>query len=253
MINRLKIVNVFILCFLLLPILALGDEEITFSTPSFAPFYFSGKTKLCKGVAVATFTQLAEQTNFLFKHVPYPYARILRSLKTGQLDIALIFKNSALTKYVDYIGPVSKSKVVVLANSQNSITSYADLSKLRAIAVIRSAHFDKKFDNDNSLPKVQVESYAQAINMFKLGCVDGVVGSVVGLDYQLRVQNIDVNILTNAYVLGEKEWWLHLSKKAKLQNVQSQLSLAVKKNYQDDLIYQIYQQYISECQVMNKS
>jgi polar amino acid transport system substrate-binding protein len=253
MINLLKKLSIFIFFSLSFPTLVLSQEEITFSTPSFAPFYFPYNNQLCEGVAVATFTQIVAHTNLFFKHVPYPYARVLHSLKTGQLDIALIFKNSALVEHVDFIGPVSKSKVVVLVNSQNSITSYADLSNLKAIAVIRSAHFENKFDNDNSLIKVHVENYAQAIKMFKLGRVDGVVGSVVGLDYQLRMQNIDVNILINAYVLGEKEWWLHLSKNSRFNNIKSQLSLAVKKNYQEDLIYKIYQQFIDDCPMINKS
>jgi polar amino acid transport system substrate-binding protein len=252
MIDRLKIFNIFILCFLFLPTLALGEEVITFSTPSFAPFYYSSENELCKGVALGTFERIAVHTNLRFEHVPYPYARILHSLKSGQLDVGLIFKNSTLIDHVNYIGPVSKSKVVVLTNSLRSITTYADLSNLNAIAVIRSANYEHKFDNDNSLRKVPVENYAQAINMLKLGRVDGVVGSVIGLDYQLRRQNIDVNILTNAYVLGEKEWWLHLSKKSLLKNIQLQLRLAVKKGYQDDLMYQIYQQFIQNCQVIGK-
>ncbi len=253
MINRLKIESIFILCFLFFPTLVLGAEKITFSTPSFEPFYFLDKKKLCKGVAVATFEQITEPTNLLFKYVPYPYARVLHSLKAGRLDVALIFKNSALIEHVDYIGPVSKSKVVVVTNNRNSINTYEDLSNLKAIAVIRAANFDNKFDNDNALPKVQVESYEQAIKMFKLGRVDGVVGSIVGLDYQLRIQNVDVNILSRAYVLGEKEWWLHLSKKSLFKNIKLPLSLAVKNNYQDDLIYQTYLKFINECQVMNKS
>lgn len=252
MINRLKICNIFTLYCLLIPTLALGDEAIKFSTPSFEPFYFSGKNKLCKGVALGTFEQISAYTNLRFQHVPYPYARILHSLKTGQLDVGLIFKNSTLIDHVNYIGPVSKSKVVVLTNSLNSITTYADLSNLNAIAVIRSANYEHKFDNDNSLNKVPVESYAQAIEMLKLGRVDGVVGSVIGLDYQLRIQNIDVNILTNAYVLGEKEWWLHLSKNTMFTNIAMQLRLAVKQGYQEDLMYQIYQKFIRNCQVNTK-
>ena len=252
MIDRLKIFNIFILCLLFLPNLALAEEIITFSTPSFAPFYFSGKNKLCKGVALGTFERISAHTNLRFEHIPYPYARILHSLKTGQLDVGLIFKNSTLVDHVNYIGPVSKSKVVVLTNSLRSITTYADLSNLNAIAVIRSANYEHKFDNDNSLRKVPVENYAQAINMLKLGRVDGVVGSVIGLDYQLRIQSIDVNILTNAYVLGEKEWWLHLSKNTMFKNIELQLRLAVKQAYQKDLMYQIYQQFIRNCQVSAK-
>jgi hypothetical protein len=54
-------------------------------------------------------------------------------------------------------------------------------------------------------------------------------------------------------VLGEKEWWLHLSKNASVNNIQSQLNLAVKKSYQEDLIYKIYQQLTYECPMMNKN
>jgi polar amino acid transport system substrate-binding protein len=251
MIKRYKINSFFILYYLFSPILAWGQDDITFSTPSFAPFYSSTNNQLCKGITVTIFTQLLEGTNIHFKYVPYPYARMLHSLKTGQLDVALIFKNSMLTEYVDYIGPVSKAKVVVLVNNKNIITNYADLYKLRSIAVIRSANFEQKFDNDNSLIKVEVEDYAQAIKMFKLGRVDAVVGSIVGLDYELRMQNIDVNILINAYVLGEKELWLHLSKKVRHTSLKSQLTLAVKKYYQDDLLYKVYLQYIDECLITN--
>jgi len=255
MINCFKIKTVFILSCLFLPVFpafSAAQNEITFSTPSFSPFYVSDNNKQCEGVSIALFTKIVRGTNLLFKHVTYPYARILHSLKTGKLDIALIFKNSDLAYYVDYVGPVSKSRVVVLSNSQHTITDYEGLSNLRAIAVIRSAHFDNKFDNDDSLLKVEVEDYAQAIKMFKLGRVDGVIGSIVGLDYELRMQNIDVNILMNAYVLGEKELWLHLSKNSKFKQLKSQLSLALKRNYETDLLYKVYLQYIDECLLINE-
>ena len=226
--------------------MAFSSEKVTFSSPSFAPFYFPNESNFCQGVAVQVFDDIAAQLNLPYEFVSYPYARILHSLKNKQLDIALMFKNSDLLNYVDYIGPVSKSKVVVLTHNQQLITQYADLSKLNTIAVIRKANFEDKFDNDSSLNKVAVESYAQAIMMFNLGRVDAVVGSVIGLDYQLRAQQLDVAMLNNAYVLGEKEWWLHVRKNL-TATLKEQLYSSVKSNYQTDLIYKAYLQYIAQC------
>lgn len=243
---KLKAYLLVIIVFVIVSPMALSRDKVIFSSPSFAPFYFPNETDLCKGIVFNAFSEIAAQISLSFEFIPYPYARILHSLKTKQLDIALMFKNADLFNYVDYIGPVSKSKVVVLTHSQQPINQYADLSKLYAIAVIRTANFEDTFDNDESLNKVSVESYAQAIKMFNLGRVDAVVGSVIGLDYELRAQQLDVNMLTKAYVLGEKEWWLHVAKSTS-SVLKEQLHSSVKKHYQADLIYKLYQQYIEEC------
>ena len=224
------------------------ENPLTVSVPSFAPFYFISDDEECQGVAVAALqtitAKIAEPTKMFF----LPYARIIHSLEYGQLDLALVFKNNYLANSVDYIGPVSNSKVVVLTHLSQPINQYSELHKLNTIAVIRGAKFEDKFDNDNTLNKFPVESYNQAIKMFKLGRVDAVIGSLVGLDYEMRAQNLDVSILDKSFQLGEKEWWLHLSKNSSYQYLLPQLTLAVDKNYQPDFIYQTYLKHIKNCQ-----
>ncbi len=177
----------------------------------------------------------------------YPYARILHSLKSGQLDSALIFKNIAIADKVDYLGPVSKSQVIILTSSKHKITDYQDLAQLRAIAVIRRASFEDRFDKDLHLNKVDVANYKQGLQMLQLGRVDAIVGSLIGLEYASKQLNISFN-KQHTFLLGEKEWWLHLSKKSPFQAFKPQLNKAIKNIYQHDLIHKTYEQFVASCQ-----
>jgi len=227
---------------------ALAEEEIIHvAVPPFAPFAFFKESTKCEGASIAILNKLASETGLKFSHVKYPYARILTSLKSGQIDLALIFKNTSIKNSVNYIGPVSQSKVVVLTRTKNSISVYEDLARLKQIAVIRKAHFETRFDEDTRLNKVPVESYLQAIQMFKLNRVEAVVGSVSGLEYAMQELKVNVDMLKNAYQLGQKEWWLHISKKYSHPDLIARLTKAVEKIYQPDLTYQVYKQQINQC------
>lgn len=220
--------------------------------PSFAPFYFVSDNEKCQGVAVSVLQQISEHLTQPITVLPLPYTRIIYSLNHEKLDLALIFKNKHMVNSVEYIGPISQSKVVVLTELNNTINSYKELTRLKVIAVIRNAKFDDKFDLDTALNKVPVESYHQAIKMLNLGRVDAVVGSFVGLEYELRVQKLDVKRLDKAFQLGNKEWWLHFSKNTSNPQLLSQLQLAAEKVKKPDLIYQTYLQHIKDCSVNEK-
>jgi polar amino acid transport system substrate-binding protein len=224
------------------------EAKLTVSVPSFPPFYFhdAENKKQCQGIAINILQRLSHKLTREIDIVPYPYARILHNLTLAKVDMALLFKNESISSSVDYIGPVSKSKVVIITSADKPIAQYSDLSKLASIAVIRNASFEPKFDQDKALNKFSVNSYTQALTMFNLGRVDGIVGSIVGLEYASTQVHIKIAKLS-VFQLGEKEWWLHFAKKSPFQWLKPQLKSAVKKLYQDDLIEKTYQKYIAQC------
>ncbi|PKI13043.1 substrate-binding periplasmic protein [Colwellia sp. 12G3] len=239
----------FLYCFLTSSVAFSAKDKLTASVPSFAPFYFVTDKEKCQGVAVNVLKKISEQINYPVEVLSLPYARIIHSLDVGTLDLALIFKNNTIADSIDYIGPISLSKVIILTALDNPIDKYSELNNLMAIAVIRNAQFELQFDQDKSLNKVSVESYSQAVKLFKLGRVDAVIGSLVGLDYELRAQNLNVKMLDAAFQLGKKQWWLHVSNKTSNPSLLSQLALAVKNTYRPELIYQTYLKHINDCQV----
>ena len=70
--------------------------------PSFTPSAKFNETKLCAGTGEMLLNSLFEGLNTLFKLANLPYAHILHSLKTGDLDIDFSLKI-----------PVFKSKVTL--------------------------------------------------------------------------------------------------------------------------------------------
>jgi polar amino acid transport system substrate-binding protein len=239
---------------LILPVHQVYAHKMTISVPPFAPFAFintSAKIKsvnnACSGVSIQIIKKLLQNTDIKFEQINYPYARILRSLTSGKLDAALIFKNDVVAKSVNYIGPVTTSKVVVLTKPEVTIHNYKQLKSLKKIAVIRNAHYQHHFDQDNSLNKFGVESYNQALKMLKNNRVSAVVGSLEGLDYALRQQKMPLTWLVNAFVLGKKSWWLHISKKSRYNYLIPQLTKTAQRIYQADINYITYQNAIKNC------
>jgi polar amino acid transport system substrate-binding protein len=224
-----------------------ANAKLKVSVPSFAPFNAFNENSSCVGATVMAVQKVTEQLNVELEFVAYPYARILYSLKTAELDLALIFKNTSIENNVDYIGPVSNSRIVVVSQADTLIKNYDDLYALNNIAVIRNAQFEETFDQDKKLNKALVDSYQQAVSMLKHGRIDAVIGSLIGIEYALRQQSMSNDILSKAFNLGRKEWGFHLSKKSKYIQLKPLIIEAVKKNYQEDLIYQLYEQQIQNC------
>ena len=215
-------------------------QNLSASVPPFPPFTLKKQTILCQGISKRILNLIGHQTNIQFQYQAYPYARILHALTIDSLDVALIFKNDTLKSKVEYIGPVARSKVLVLTNNAIALTQYQDLTALAAIAVIRKAHFEPRFDNDTRLKKIYVENYTQGLAMFFAGRVEGIVGSKEGLEYAMEQLNYNTNELNQAFYLGDKEWWLHVSNNVANDKLISLLTSGVSAIYTPNLIYDLY-------------
>ena len=213
---------------------------LTAGLPSFPPFAFDESDELNVGSIIQYYRLLSAKTGIPINVVRMPYARMKKSLENGSLDMAVIFRNNDLKKYVDYVGLVSYSQVVIIPRKERIIEHYEDLSALNGIAVIRGASFGEPFDSDKRLNKYLVNDYLQGMLMLKLGRVDAVIGSLSGLEYTSLIAGFDKEILGEAFLLKDKEWWLHFSKQSKHKNLQPRLAQAIIDLYQPYLIYKLY-------------
>ena len=224
-----------------------NNKTLYASVPAFPPFNGFVESKHCAGVNMLAIQAVIEGLPVNIEFSSYPYARILHSLKTGELDLALILKNSGLKKNVVYIGPLSYIKIVLVTPSNITIERYEDLHQLKNIAVIRNTQFNKIFDQDKKLKKIKVDNYKQAVSLLKMNRIDGIIGSKIGLEYSLRLQGMDSSLVTNTFDLDRHELGLHLAKKSPFITLQPLLTAAVERLYQEDFLYQIYQYQINHC------
>tara|TARA_R110002167_G_C12686270_1_gene651956 strand:+ start:540 stop:1313 length:774 start_codon:yes stop_codon:yes gene_type:complete len=208
--------------------------------PAFPPFALDESDETGVGSVVRYYQLLSEKTGLDIQVVRMPYARMLKSLKNGRLDVAIIFRNADLVNYVSYTELVSYSKVAIVPQKYELIEEYEQLILLNEIAVIRGASFGSRFDSDQRLRKYFVNDYLQGMSMLKLGRVKAVVGSLAGIEYTSSVLGVEMENWGRPFLLPDKEWWLHFSKKSKHRSVEPLLKEAIQALYQTYLIYDLY-------------
>ena len=94
---------------------------LTAGLPSFPPFAFDESDELNVGSIIQYYRLLSAKTGIPINVVRMPYARMKKSLENGSLDMAVIFRNNDLKKYVDYVGLVSYSQVVIIPRKERII------------------------------------------------------------------------------------------------------------------------------------
>jgi len=208
--------------------------------PAFPPFAFDESDETHLGSVVRYYQLLADETGLDIQVVRMPYARMVKSLRQGSLDIAIIFRNADLANSVNYTGRVSYARVAIVPQKNRLIEEYEQLLLLSGIAVIRGASFGPRFDYDQNLRKYFVNDYKQGMSMLKLGRVNAVVGSLAGIEYTSSAIGVDMDNWGRPFLLPDKEWWLHFSKRSKHRIAESQLKKAVQALYQTYLIYDLY-------------
>ena len=224
-----------------------NDNNLKFSVPPFAPFNSFSENSGCTGASVLAVQEVFNNLTLNLKLIDYPYARIFKALKSGELDLALIFKNSTLKNDVAYIGPLSLSDIVIITQKDIKLQRYEDLHELVSIAVLRRIQINNRFDKDTALNKQNIGSLEQGIRMLKYNRVSAVIGSRIGLEYALRMQDMDLSLMDNALHLGTKEWGLHLANKSLFMTDLPLISKAVKDTYEKDLIYRLYHRQLKHC------
>jgi polar amino acid transport system substrate-binding protein len=208
--------------------------------PAFPPFAFDNSDETHVGSVVRYYQLLGDKAGLDIQVVRMPYVRMIKSLEDGRLDIAVIFRNADLIDFVNYTGRVSYAKVAIVPQKNRLIKEYQQLLQLSGIAVIRGASFGPKFDTDQNLKKYFVNDYIQGLSMLKLGRVNAVVGSLAGIEYTSSVIGVDMKGWGKPFLLSDKEWWLHFSKKSEHKITETQLKKAVQALYQTYLIYDLY-------------
>jgi len=215
-----------------LPVLRVG-------LPPFPPFAYPNEN-VDRGVVVDIFHMLEKELKVKIKIIYHPYPRVVESMRRGDLDLAIIFKNKSLKPYVTYIGEISKSKVLIIPRKEFKIRSYDDLYSLGNIAVLRLANFEPRFDSDTNINKFTVVNYESGFRMLNVNRVDAIVGSQSGLEEALYNLELQPKVWGEPFVLNKKEWWLHFSNKSAYQALIPDFKKAVEDIYREDLVWELF-------------
>jgi polar amino acid transport system substrate-binding protein len=166
------------LCFLLIAFSASAENKETLVVATYIePPYSYFVDDEFTGIHVKVITLLAEKLHKQVKFIQCPFARCLSFLENGQADAIIgIRKTAERIHYLAYLDqPVSTQtfplQFYIRSDSTLNISNYSDLAHLR-IGTLRAATYFDRFDNDQSLNKVEVVNYNQLLQMLLKDRID---------------------------------------------------------------------------------
>ena len=134
---------------------------------------------------------------------------------------------------------VSESEVSIWSNKTKMIKSLDSFPNM-LIGTINGASFGELYDLHKNVKKIKTNNYSQGLQMLKLGRLDGVIGSDVGVLYWSSKSKFDLDGFAKPLRLKSKEWWMHFSKRSKKTHLMKKLKKAINNIYKKDLIMNIY-------------
>ncbi len=158
--------------------------------------------------------QLIAKTDYRGDNQIAPYARIMEELKTGDIDLTIMFRYPELERYVTFITPLPTLKNVVIGLKGSSFKVINDL-KGKSIAYLRGAKFSDIIDKDRQIIKYETTNFLQGIKMLKRGRVDAIIGPLDPI-MSAAFSSGNSAVLGEPLVVSERTPWLQISNKSKV-------------------------------------
>ncbi|ABG41056.1 amino acid ABC transporter substrate-binding protein, PAAT family [Paraglaciecola sp. T6c] len=205
---------VFLLIFGLFPAISYGQYVIQSSVSK----------EFINGLQVKYLKNIAKHMNMEIEIIPMPFARRIRELREGNLDLLVGLRRvDGEQDEVVYIKPsyeTLRHTFFVRKSDENQLLSFTDLRKLN-IGVTRNAKYFERFNQETDLVMVPVSTLLQKIELLKKGRIDtfihfqesalprindmGLQNDIVLAQYQpIEVNNYYVTISQNSPLFKHK-------------------------------------------------
>jgi polar amino acid transport system substrate-binding protein len=195
-----------------------------------------------KGIYYEVFSAFITKSLFRGEHRIYPYKRIIREMKSGGIDLTIMFKSDELREYVNYLVPLPPLNNIVVGLNRSEIFSIKDLEYKR-LGYLRGAMFSHKIDSNKKIIKHMIPDFNIGLKMLELGRIDAIIGPYEALSYAAkynRVTNIDFE---SSIPVSTRAPWLQMSKKSKNLHMSKKISAEFKKIISGNILEEIRKKY----------
>ena len=188
---------------------------------------------------------ISKDTNIPISISLFPYKRMIKFIKEGDSDFGIFYLNEDYNSFSTPLVKWGELEIIVLPIKKIKIHEYKDLNKL-SIGVRLGGKFNKKFDQDKTILKKSCLDYSECIIKLKQGRIDAVIGTAATLYYELEKQGLKESSFGVPYIIGNKEDWLHFSKKSGNKKLKDKLIKFVKKNIMNGNFQKVFSKYLSK-------
>lgn len=212
------------------------SKKLTTCMDHYPPYQYT--TGIPTGIHVDSMKKLAELFNRELIILKSPnFARCLAMLKAGKVDvIAGTIKSSQREKYA-FFAPYRKiDKLILVSKKQDLIMPFTGFSN-KIIGIPRGTNYYAKFDNDNTLIKIEIPSVEAGIKLVEKGRIDGLLTS--NLVLEVLINESQTSTLQFTEIQREDRNKMHsyfaFSKKNTLGIPQSEIVAIVTAAFQHDV------------------
>lgn len=162
---------------------------------------------------------------------PIPFARRLRSLENGDLDIMVGLQLEARSNSNLIFLKPSYEKLgyafFVLGQNKNSLNNYDDLKGLVIGVTINTSYFER-FNHDKFLKKIQVTTIEQKIKLLRLGRIDTFIHYRDSTLRRLKEMKNDSIVVANYFPGSQQDHYFAISRKSGLFLQKAHLEQVIK-------------------------
>ncbi|WP_163134218.1 ABC transporter substrate-binding protein [Agarivorans sp. Alg241-V36] len=205
-----------LLCCLLLlltgTVLATDLAPAKFSTSLVKPWGYKSSELHEQGLLVQFTRALASEAELPFNNVMRPYPRVIKEIKSGTADFAVMFASPKAEQIAVDLGQVVTIKVVAVANAGEPVID--DISKLKGkrVGVIRGAAYGPDIDDNPDIERISFNDTAQGIQMLLLERIDVMVASNYSINHALQELYLEPERITPIYHLATRYGNLYWSR-----------------------------------------
>jgi polar amino acid transport system substrate-binding protein len=195
-------------------------------------------------------------TGCKIKYVEIPFARSMKMLKEGKVDVMLnVSKTPEREKMLEFIGPIRLETILLATNNTitNKITSLADITNIKGkIGLRRGTYigeaFDKRMKNDPNFSKkiLSISNTEQMIKMLKKKQIVGFFEEELHFHYQkknsLDYKGLDIQPIG----VATEPVYIAFSKKSVPKKLLTQLSLINQKLIENSAYQKIISHYLGK-------
>ena len=185
------------------------------------------------GMDLEISTAVSQQAGIEIVTINCPLARCLQFMKDGEADLTLgLIKTDERESFMSYVHPPYYTIAPAFAfyKRKGSDVSLKDYSGLRhfTIAVTRGGVYFSKFDQDQSLRKVESLSIDKQLNLLTKDRVDLVIGVESTLDFTISSMGLEEKVSKTAFrAYSPISAYMAVSRKSGLQKKIPELSEAI--------------------------
>ncbi|GDY26179.1 hypothetical protein AHAT_20690 [Agarivorans sp. Toyoura001] len=232
-----------LLCCLLLlvnwNVLATDLAPAKFSTSLVKPWGYKSTDLHEQGLLVQFTRALASEAELPFNNVMRPYPRVIKEIKSGTADFAVMFASPKAEQIAVDLGQVVTVKVVAIANAgEQPINNIKQLNGKR-VGVIRGAAYGPDIDDNPNIERVSFNDTAQGVQMLLLERIDVMVATNYSINHSLQELYIEPERITPVYHLatryGNLYWSRASNQMEQAKRLQTALSRLREQGVLDDI------------------